>query len=176
MFKTPEINFRPFQVGEDALAASRKVWLAGLGAAAVTTDWVHTEATRTFKTLVKEGTVVESRAVSFVGDRIETSMNQANRVWKRTRSTVESTVRQAADVAVGIANSALPKSLPRIELPGAAKPARSKKSTAKVVRAKKVVRARKAAAAPAPKVRAAATKRVAKSRAAAAPATPATAE
>ena len=76
------------------------MWLASLGAAAVTRDWVQTEAAKTFKTLVKEGTVVESRAVTFVGDQIEGSMTRANRLWKQTRSTVESTVKQAADAAV----------------------------------------------------------------------------
>jgi hypothetical protein len=65
MLKQTTANFIPFQFGEEALAASRQVWLASLGAAAVTRDWMQTEATKTFKTLVKEGTVVESRAVSF---------------------------------------------------------------------------------------------------------------
>ena len=141
MIKAPAVNFRPFQFGEQALAASRQVWLASLGAAAVTGDWVQTEAGRKFKTLVKEGTVVESRAVTFVGDQIETSMTRANRLWKNTRRTVETTVKQAADAAVTLANSALPKSLPRIELPAAVRPVKApKKPAAKVVRAKKVVR------------------------------------
>lgn len=140
MLKQTTISIYPRQFGEEALAASRQVWLASLGAAAVTRDWVQTEASKTFKSLVKEGTVVESRAVTFVGDQIEVSMNRANRLWKRTRSTVESTVKQAADTAVAIANTAIPKSLPRIELPGAARPARAKKPAARVVRAKKAVR------------------------------------
>jgi hypothetical protein len=142
MLKQSTVNFHPFQLGEEALNASRQFWLAGLGAAALTSDWVQTEATRSlkaFKSLVKEGTVVESRAVSFVGDRIEFSMNRANRIWSRTRHTVESTVRQAADTAVTIANSALPKSLPRIELPLGAKP-KAKPSVAKAGRARKAVR------------------------------------
>jgi hypothetical protein len=140
MLKQATANFYPFQFGEDALAASRKVWLASLGAAAVTRDWVQSEATRTFKTLVKEGTVVESRAVSFVGERIELSMSRANRLWKRARSTVESTVRGAAHTAVTMTNNALPKSLPRIELPIAAKPQRAKRPAAKAAPAKKPVR------------------------------------
>jgi hypothetical protein len=140
MLKQTTTNFTPFQFGEEALAASRKVWLASLGAAAVTRDWMQTEATKTFKTLVKEGTVVESRAVTFVGDQIEVSMTRANRLWKQTRSTVETTVKQAADAAVTLANNAIPKSLPRIELPGLTKPARAKKPAAKVARAKKAVK------------------------------------
>ena len=137
MLKQTTANFHPFQFGEEALAASRQVWLASLGAAAVTRDWVQTEASRTFKSLVKEGTVVESRAVTFVGDQIEVSMNRANRLWKRTRQTVERTVKQAGDAAVTLANSALPKSLPRIELPLGAKPVKAKKAAAKPVGAKK---------------------------------------
>jgi poly(hydroxyalkanoate) granule associated protein phasin len=150
MMKQTTVNFPPLPFGEEALAASRKVWLASLGAAAVTRDWVQTEATKTFKTLVKEGTVVESRAVAFVGDRIETSMGHANRLWKQTRTTVESTVKQAADAAVTLANSALPKSLPKIELPYAAKPAKARpaKAAKKTVRksATKVVRKAKRSA------------------------------
>ena len=141
MLKQTTANFIPFHFGEEALAASRQVWLASLGAAAVTRDWMQTEATRTFKTLVKEGTVVESRAVTFVGDQIEGSMNRANRLWKQTRSTVESTVKHAADAAVTLANNALPKSLPRIELPGiVAKPSKAKKAAPKVARAKKAAK------------------------------------
>jgi hypothetical protein len=140
MLKQTTANFIPFQFGEEALAASRQVWLASLGAAAVTRDWMQTEAAKTFKTLVKEGTVVESRAVTFVGDQIEGSMIRANRLWKQTRSTVESTVKQAADAAVTLASNALPKSLPKIELPGIAKPSKAKKAVAKVARAKKAVK------------------------------------
>jgi hypothetical protein len=140
MLKQATASFYPFNFGEDALAASRQVWLASLGAAAVARDWVQSEATKTFKTLVKEGTVVESRAVSFVGERIELSMNRANRVWKRTRNTVESTVRDAANTAVTIANNALPKSLPRIELPLVAKAQAPKRQAGRSARAKKPVR------------------------------------
>ncbi len=133
MLKQASANFTPFQFGEDALAASRQVWLASLGAAAVTRDWVSTEARQAFKSLVKEGTVVESRAVTFVGDQIEVSVNRANTIWKHTRSTVEASVKQAAETAVALAQQALPKSLPKIDL-GIAKPARARKTVAKAVR------------------------------------------
>ena len=139
MLKQTTANFIPFQFGEEALAASRQVWLASLGAAAVTRDWMQTEATRTFKTLVKEGTVVESRAIRFVGDRIETSVSIANSVWKETRKTVESTVKQAADTAVTIAQQVLPKSLPAFEMPGMTKARKPAKRTVKA--AKKPARA-----------------------------------
>ena len=51
-----------------------------------------------FRTLVKQGTVVESRAIRFLGDRVETSFTQANTMWRKTRRTVEATVRQAATI------------------------------------------------------------------------------
>ena len=98
-------NLQPNRLGEAAINASRQMWLASLGAAVVTRDWVQSEAGGVFKTLVKEGTVVESRAIRFVGDRIETSVSIANSVWKETRKTVESTVKQAADTAVSIAQT-----------------------------------------------------------------------
>ena len=104
------------------------MWLASLGAAVVTRDWVQTEAGGMFKSLVKEGTVVESRAIRFVGDRIETSVSIANSVWKETRKTVESTVKQAADTAVSIAQTVLPKSLPAFEMPMAARRARRREA------------------------------------------------
>jgi hypothetical protein len=140
------LNLQPNRLGETAINASRQMWLAGLGAAVVTRDWVQTEAGDVFRTLVKEGTVVESRAIRFVGDRIETSVSIANSVWKETRKTVESTVKQAADTAVSIAQQVLPKSLPAFELPGmpkARKPANRAARTAKA--AKKPARAAKAA-------------------------------
>jgi hypothetical protein len=132
-------SFRPYQFGENALAAPRQMWLASLGAAAVTRDWVQSEARQTFKSLVKEGTIVESRAVMFVGDQIEGSMNRANALWKQTRSTVETSVKQAAEGAVALAQKALPRSLPKIELPLMSKPA-AKRAT----KARKVVRTRTA--------------------------------
>lgn len=137
----PAFNRYPF--GEAALAASRKVWLAGLGATVVTRDWVQNGAGRVFSTLVREGTVVESRAIRFVGDRFESSLTRANATWRRTRRTVEATVKQAASSVVDYAQQALPKSLPKIEL---AKPVKRARNTR--VRAarpvKKAKRARRA--------------------------------
>ncbi len=137
MLKTTT-NFYPLQFGEAALAASRQVWLAGLGATVVTRDWVQTEAGDMFKTLVKEGTVVESRAIRFVGDQIETSVTRANTVWKRTRRTVESSVKQAATAAVDFAQQVLPKSLPVFEFPVAVKA--PKRAAKPVKKAKRTVR------------------------------------
>jgi hypothetical protein len=127
-------NLQPNRLGEAAINASRQMWLASLGAAVVTRDWVQSEAGGVFKTLVKEGTVIESRAIRFVGDRIETSVSLANSVWKETRKTVESTVKQAADTAVSIAQQVLPKSLPTFEIPGVAKAVKPAKRAVKATR------------------------------------------
>ena len=134
------------RLGDAALVASRKVWLASLGAAVVTRDWVQTEAGSAFKMLVKEGAVVESQAVRFVGDRLETSLSMANTVWKETRRTVESTVKQAADATVSFAQQVLPRSLPSFELPMAAKAKQAvAKSPKRAQRAVKAVRKAKRA-------------------------------
>ncbi|MEP7181697.1 MAG: phasin family protein [Betaproteobacteria bacterium] len=142
MLKQATNNLQPNHVTEAAYAASRQVWLAGLGAVVVTRDWVQHEAGGVFKSLVKEGTAVESRAIRYVGDQIETSMTRANTVWKHTRRTVESTVKQAAETAVTIAQQVLPKSLPKIKLPRIAR--KAKLPTVKAKRAKKAVRTGKA--------------------------------
>ena len=111
------IQNRNIPVGDAVLIASRQVWLASLGAAVVTRDWAQTEAGSVFRTLVKEGTAVESKAVRMVGDGLEVSFTRANAVWKQTRSTVESAVRQLADTAVTLAQKNIPRSLPKVTLP-----------------------------------------------------------
>ena len=151
------LTLQPNRISEAAIHASRQMWLASLGAAVVTRDWVQSEAGGVFKTLVKEGTVIESRAIRFVGDRIETSVSFANSVWKETRKTVESTVKQAADTAVSIAQQVLPRSLPAFELPGMPKAVKAKKARRVAKVAKRPARAN--AAKRAKRVRKAATKR-----------------
>ena len=144
--------FNPYPFGEAALAASRKVWLAGLGATVVSRDWVKSEGGQVFRTLVREGTVVESRAIRFVGDQVESSMTRANAMWRRTRRTVEATVKQAATSVVGYAQQVLPRSLPRIELakafapaPKAAPAKRARKTPVRAARpAKKAKRTKRA--------------------------------
>ena len=135
---------QPRQFGETMYAASRQVWLASLGAAVVTRDWAQKEGSQTLKTLVREGTVIESKAIRFVGSQIEASMTRANSMWMTTRRTVESTVKQAAETTVALAQQVLPHSplLPAIKIPGFSKPA---KKAAK--RAKKAVVASKPRAA-----------------------------
>jgi len=120
------------------LNASRQVWLASLGAAVVTREWAQTEASSVFRTLVKEGTLVESRTIRLVGDRLDSSFTMANAIWKRARTTVQATVRQAADTAVTIVQSNLPKSiLPVKSVPAKAKPAKKRAKTLRVVKTAK---------------------------------------
>jgi Poly(hydroxyalcanoate) granule associated protein (phasin) len=104
-------------VGDAVINASRQVWLASLGAAVVTRDWAQAEAGTMFRTLVKEGTAVESRTIRLVGDRLEGSFAMANTFWKQARTTVQATVKQAADTAVTLVQNNLPRSLPKVTLP-----------------------------------------------------------
>jgi len=132
--------------GDAVLAASRQVWLASLGAAVVSREWAQAEAHNVFRTLVKEGTAVESKAIRMVGDGLEVSFTRANAVWKKTRSTVESTVRQLADTAVTLAQKSIPRSLPKVTLPAMLKTSSTVKTkqAAKrtVARTKRVIKTR----------------------------------
>ena len=131
------LQYKSHQVSGTVLAASRQVWLAGLGAAVVTREWAEREAGTVLRTLVKEGTAVESKAFRMVGDRVETSLTRANAMWKQTRATVETTVRTYADTAVALVRETLPKSLPKLVVTSP-----RKAPAAKTVRAKRVVKTR----------------------------------
>jgi hypothetical protein len=139
MQKQISAGFYTSPLGDAALAASRKVWLAGLGATVVTRNWFESEAGPVFHTLVKQGTAVESRAIRLLGKKVETSLTQANTMWKTTRRTVEATVKQAAASMVDYAQQVLPTSLPKIELPKVFAPA---KVRAPAKRTRKTVKAR----------------------------------
>ncbi len=135
------IESRTNPVGDAVLNASRQMWLAGLGAAVVTRDWAQSEAGQVFRTLVREGTAVESRTIRLVGDRLEGSFAVANTIWKQARTTVHATVKQAADTAVTLVQSNLPKSLPKVTLPAMMKAAAPAKVVKRVKRATKAKRA-----------------------------------
>ena len=92
-----------------ALAASRQVWLAGLGAAVVSRNWIREEAGSTFRSLVNEGSAVESRAMRLVGREVESSMRRAATVWNGTRTSVERTLRAFTVAAKQRIDQALPK-------------------------------------------------------------------
>ena len=97
------------RIGNPMLNASRQVWLASLGAAVVTRDWAQSEAGNVFRSLVKEGTIVESRTIRLVGRRLESTFNAANTVWNRARSVA----RKTAGNAVTLVQS----NLPNVKLP-----------------------------------------------------------
>jgi hypothetical protein len=90
-------------ITEAAINASRQMWLAGLGAAAVTRDWARTEASKTFRTLVKEGSALESKAIRDMSKRVENSVATATSLWNQTRATTVSaanTIAKNASVAL----------------------------------------------------------------------------
>jgi hypothetical protein len=92
-------------ITEAAINASRQMWLAGLGAAAVTRDWARTEASKTFRTLVKEGSALESKAIRDMSKRVENSVATATSLWKQTRATTVT----AANTIAKNASAALSK-------------------------------------------------------------------
>jgi hypothetical protein len=93
------------RLADAAFAASRQVWLAGLGAAAVTRQWARNDAGSTLRALIKEGSAVETQAIRVLGSGVETSLATASSVWNRARDQVRATVTAFADTAV----AALPK-------------------------------------------------------------------
>ena len=92
-------------IAESAINAYRQMWLASLGAAAVTRDWARTEAGKTFRTLVKEGSAVETKAIRDVSKRVESSVASATSLWKQTRATAVT----AANTLAQNASAALSK-------------------------------------------------------------------
>lgn len=122
-------------ITEAAMNASRQMWLAGLGAAAVTRDWARTEAGKTFRTLVKEGSAVETKAIRDLSKRVETSVATATSLWKQTRATTMT----AANTIAKNASAALSKFKAPIVVRSAPSKTRktakaTKKSTKRAVR------------------------------------------
>jgi hypothetical protein len=113
------------RLADAAFAASRQVWLAGLGAAAVTRHWAKNDAGKALRALIKEGSAVETQAIRVLGSGVETSLATANSIWNRTRKQVRATVTSLADSAVAV--------LPQL------------KASAKVSRRVPVAKSRKAA-------------------------------
>jgi hypothetical protein len=127
------------RIANPMLNASRQVWLAGLGAAVVTRDWAQSEAGNVFRSLVKEGTIVESRTICLVGNRLESTFNVANTVWNRARSVA----RKTAGNAVTLVQSNLPNvKLPAMFVTPAKAPA-AKRAAKRATKAKPVKRARR---------------------------------
>ena len=141
------LNTRATYVGDTLMRASRQFWLAGLGAAVVTRDWAEKEGGVVFRNLVREGTAIESRAIRFVGDRLENKFSQANTMWKRTRRNVTTTVKAYADTATTLVRETLPTSLPKLAMPVSVKVEAKPAAKRKVARAKRAVTTRANAAA-----------------------------
>jgi hypothetical protein len=135
---------RAVPAGEAILAASRQVWLASLGAAVVTREWAQNEAGALFRTLVKEGTAVESRTFRRVGDRVDRPIPLANELWRTARSTVTTSVKQAADTATTLVRETLPARLPKVALPAMFRaPKAAKRRTVKARAVRKAATAKK---------------------------------
>ncbi len=97
---------RTYSTGDRVFAAYRKAWLASLGAAAVTRDWMQTGAAPLIRSLVREGTLVEGQAMRVVESRVGSSYRLAN-------ATLHSARRQLGS-AIGRARTALPVALAKL--------------------------------------------------------------
>jgi poly(hydroxyalkanoate) granule associated protein phasin len=110
MLKQAESNLNVNRFADAAFAISRQVWLAGLGAAAMTRDWARNDAGHVFRALVKEGSTVEAKAARVVGHRVESSIALATTAWNRARNTARSTVSTLIESAA----AALPAAKPTV--------------------------------------------------------------
>ena len=125
-------------LAESALFASRQAWLAGLGAASMSREWVRHEAGNTFHALVRKGSAVEKNAIQLIGGRIESSVATATSLWRVARATALATANRLAETA----SSALPS----VRIPAfaaaavAPKPRKQAKPRAVKARATRTVR------------------------------------
>ncbi|TMH23524.1 MAG: hypothetical protein E6H64_03030 [Betaproteobacteria bacterium] len=140
MLKQAAGNINVNRVADAALAASRQVWLASLGAAVVTREWARKDAGHMFRALVKEGSTVESQAIRVLGRRIESSIALATTTWSRARDTARTTVGGLVETAAA--------ALPAFKAPAAkslGKATARKPSRAKAHVSRKSRRAKRAA-------------------------------
>ena len=119
------------------LAAPRQVWLATLGAAAVTREWAEKEAGTLFRALVREGSTAETHAIRYIGNRVDTSVKAANTLARETRKGVDASVASLARAASRLRT--LPSVRARIDV-GSAPARKSAAKTAKIVRRARKVR------------------------------------
>ena len=105
MPKQTSQTLNPARVADAAIAASRQVWLAGLGAAMVTRDWARNDAGHVFRSLVKEGSTVETRVMRAFGHRMNSSIAVATTALNKARHTALAGVNELVDTAA----AALPK-------------------------------------------------------------------
>ena len=105
MLKQTAQTLNPARVADAAIAASRQVWLAGLGAAMVTRDWARNDAGHVFRSLVKEGSTVETRVIRAFGHRMNSSIAVATTALNKARHSALAGVNELVDTAA----AALPK-------------------------------------------------------------------
>jgi hypothetical protein len=129
MLKQTAERFNAGRFTDTAIAASRQVWLAGLGAAMVTRDWARNDAGHVFRSLVKEGASVESHAKRVIGKQLDASIAAATDVMTKARTTALSTVNGLVDTAV----AALPKLKPYVAAKSVA-PVKAKSMKRRVAR------------------------------------------
>ena len=140
MMKQTAGNISVNRVADAALAASRQLWLAGLGAAVVTREWARKDAGHMFRALVKEGSTVESQTIRVLGRGIESSIALATTTWNRARDTARTTVGGLVESAAA--------ALPAVKAPAAkrsSKKSARKSSSAKARVSRKGRRAKRAA-------------------------------
>jgi hypothetical protein len=116
MLKVAASNFNASRMADTALAAPRQLWLAGLGAAIATRQWAANDAGEMFRSLVKEGEVVEGRARRVIGKQVDNSIALATSAWNSARHTTLTTVNGLVDKAAS--------ALPKFRSPSAAKAAK----------------------------------------------------
>lgn len=121
------------QFADTALAASRQVWLAGLGAAMVTRDWARNDAGHVFRALVKEGSTVEARAKRAFGKQIDLSMAVASETLAKAKTVALATVNGVVENAV----AALPKFKASAVRSGNARTKPAKRAARKIRRVKR---------------------------------------
>ena len=110
MLKQTAERLNAGRFADAAIATSRRVWLAGLGAAMVTRDWARNDAGHVFHALVKEGASVESQAKRVIGKQLDLSIAAATNLMTRARANALTTVNGLVDAAA----SALPKLKPYV--------------------------------------------------------------
>jgi hypothetical protein len=139
MLKQATSNLNATRVADAALAASRQVWLAGLGAATVTRQWARNDAGDVFRALVKEGSAMETRAIRVIGKQVDSSFAVATSAWNKARHTALTAVNELVDTAAA--------ALPKLKAPIVAKrkPAAKPKKSVSRAKPRKARRAKRSA-------------------------------
>jgi hypothetical protein len=137
MLKQATSNLNATRVADAALAASRQVWLAGLGAATVTRQWARNDAGDVFRALVKEGSAMETRAIRVIGKQVDSSFAVATSAWNKARHTALTAVNELVDTAA----AALPKL--KVTVPATRKATSKPKKAVSRAKPRKVRRAKR---------------------------------